>query len=109
LVSHLRTDSFKVVSDMIPVDLVCNSIIVSAFSCKDRDALTILNYGTSHKKPLLWMEYYDLCREYFQMYPMKGQVFTPSISFESSPFVLNTKVFFLKELPAYMMQALSKV
>ena len=63
LVSHLRTDNYKSVTDLVPVDYVANSILVSAYSCANKDALTVLNFGTSHKKPILWIEYYELCRQ----------------------------------------------
>jgi hypothetical protein len=36
-------------------------------------------------------------------------VFHPSISFEKFAPVLNVKVFFMKELPGYLLQALSKI
>lgn len=107
--SHLRVDSFNIVSDCVPVDYCANSMIVAAYSQANKDGLTVLNYGTSHKKPLLWMEYYIYCREALQQYPMKGQVFTPAISFEKYTSILNIKVFFMKELPGYLMQALAKV
>jgi len=72
LVSHLRVDNFNVVSDMVPVDYVANSILVSGYCQANKDSLAVLNFGTSHKKPMLWMEYYDYCRAALQQYPMKA-------------------------------------
>jgi hypothetical protein len=65
-VSHLFTNNMNTISDMIPVDMVVNSIIVAAYSKADKNQLTVMNYGTSHKNPMLWKEYHRLNIENLQ-------------------------------------------
>jgi hypothetical protein len=71
-----------VVSDIIPVDYVANSMLVAAFSQAGKDTLTVMNYGTGHLNPILWTEYYEIVQASLNQYPFKDQVFNPGISFE---------------------------
>lgn len=56
---------------MVPVDYVANSMIVSAFAQANKNELCVLNFGTSHKKPMMWREYYDLNIEAVRAYPLE--------------------------------------
>lgn len=108
LVSHLRTDNFKVVADLVPVDYVVNAMMVAAYEQANKNELIVMNYGSSHKKPMLWFEYYDSAVKYFKQYPMNNTIFAPSINFEKYKTVLDIKVLFQKEIPAYVLYYYSR-
>lgn len=52
------------IADIIPVDYVCNAILVATALKANKPGLTVVHSNTSHKNPVTWGEYIDVGLKY---------------------------------------------
>lgn len=64
--------SRDVVMDLVPVDIVVNTII-AAGAHGDADSVKVFHAATSGERPLTMQQLYDYVRGYFQDHPMRGK------------------------------------
>jgi fatty acyl-CoA reductase len=69
------------ISDIIPVDYVCNSVIVSTAMSAASSSLTVVHCNSSHVNPITWGDYLNYGFQYIQYQPFSKQVFKPGVQF----------------------------
>jgi fatty acyl-CoA reductase len=88
------------VCDLIPVDFVSNSILVSTALEANIPQLTVINCGTSHQNPVTWYKYLGWALDYLKTQPFSMQAFTPNVRFVSQKPLFDAMFFMKNDLPA---------
>ena len=87
--------SMSNIADIVPVDYVSNSILVSTALCADKPGLTVVHASTSHQNPVRWGEFIEKGFEYIKYQPASIQVFKPDVTFIENKKLLKA-LFFLR-------------
>jgi hypothetical protein len=97
------------VTDIIPVDYVTNSIIVSTAMSADKPGLTVVHSNSSHANPVTWKQYMQHGIDILTKMPLSTQNFKIDIGFTSKKKVLKTLFFFRSQLPAAILDKVAKI
>jgi hypothetical protein len=97
------------VTDIIPVDYVTNSIIVSTAMSADKPGLTVVHSNSSHANPVTWQQYMQHGIDILTKMPLSTQNFKIDIGFTSKKKVLKTLFFFRSQLPAAILDKVAKI
>ncbi|CAH1164707.1 unnamed protein product [Phaedon cochleariae] len=95
-------------ADLVPVDMVINLMIVSAWrigTTKSKD-LPIYNCCTGVTKPIKWKDFIALCFKYTRKHPFSEVSWYPDGTVTSSRLVNTVNRYLLHWLPAYMIDAI---
>jgi fatty acyl-CoA reductase len=58
-------------SDLVPVDMVSNAIIIGTAYQANKNSLTVIHSNTSHANPITWRKYGDYFTEYLKTQPFE--------------------------------------
>ncbi|VEN56723.1 unnamed protein product, partial [Callosobruchus maculatus] len=94
-------------ADLVPVDMVINLMIVSAWrvgTTKPKE-LQIYNCVTGQRKPITWQQFIDLCFKYMRKYPFSDVCWYPNGSVSGSRTLNTFNWIFLHWIPAHIIDS----
>ena len=98
------------IADIVPVDYVSNSIIVStAIQARKPPALTVVHSNTSHMNPITWENYLKFGFDYMQYQPVSVQVFRPSLHFIDDYKTIKTLFYLRSQLPTNILEKVTSL
>ncbi|XP_050502641.1 putative fatty acyl-CoA reductase CG5065 [Diabrotica virgifera virgifera] len=106
LIRTMLCDPNKV-ADFVPVDMVINLMIVSAWrigTTPNKD-ITIYNCVTGMRKPIKWKEFVDCCFKYSRKHPVLDVSFYPQGSLTSYRLVNSVRQLIWHWIPAYIIDS----
>ncbi|GJQ78030.1 hypothetical protein Trydic_g2376 [Trypoxylus dichotomus] len=95
------------IADIVPVDMVINLMLVSAWKIgtnKSRD-IQLYNCVTGQRKPITWSNFIGLSFKYMRKHPFSDIQWYPDGTVTASIFRNTMNKFFLHWLPAYVLDA----
>lgn len=97
--------------DLVPVDLVCNTIITAAWanSFKSSGSLPVYNCTSGQFKPLSWQELKEKILKFARMFPTKYIVMYPQIRYTTSVTVHRVLEALLHFFPAIVLDVLLRI
>ncbi|XP_063697146.1 putative fatty acyl-CoA reductase CG8306 [Culicoides brevitarsis] len=97
--------------DYIPVDVVVNEILVTAWHVfENRDGkLKIFHATSSTTNPFRWESVADNIPYYLHQHPMRSAIWYPNLKFHSSLLMYKISAIFLHFLPAIFLDLLLKI
>ena len=97
------------IADLIPVDIVSNTIIAGTAVHANNPSLRIVHSASSHRQTLTWGKFRDYNFDYLEVQPYEMQIFKPSVTFIRSQKMLNALFFLKTDLPVRVMENLAKI
>lgn len=99
------------VADLVPVDIVINLMIVAAWRTATHRTNTIIVYNcsTGQQNPITWKHFVELAFKYSRQHPTNGAIWYPGGRCRSSRFVNQFCAAFQHVLPAYALDALTRL
>ncbi|CAG9857442.1 unnamed protein product [Phyllotreta striolata] len=99
------------IADLVPVDMVINLMIVSAWRIAHSPSKEILVYNccTGMRKPIKWKDFVHLCFKYSRKHPVMDVSFYPAGSVTSHRYVNNVRKYLLHWLPAYVVDTVVRI
>ncbi|CDW80559.1 male sterility protein [Stylonychia lemnae] len=97
------------ISDIVPVDIVSNAIIVSTALGSKRQELKVVHCGTSHLNPITWGQYMEFGFQHIAYEPLKQQVFKPSVKFVPDSRQFQTYFYLKNELPSKIYKKIAQI
>ncbi|CAH2001238.1 unnamed protein product [Acanthoscelides obtectus] len=94
-------------ADLVPVDMVINLMIVSAWrvgTTKPKE-LQIYNCVTGQRKPITWQQFIDLCFKYMRKHPFSDVFWYPNGSVSSNRTLNTFNWIFLHWIPAHIIDS----
>lgn len=94
-------------ADFVPVDMVINLMITSAWKIgtyKTKE-LPIYNCSTGQQKPITWYTFIDLCFKYMRKHPFSDVTWYPDGTVTASALLNNVNKVLLHWVPAYILDA----
>lgn len=96
--------------DMIPVDIVTNSILVAtAYAISQPPKMEVYNSGTSVSNPITMLGYKDEMIRSFQFHKFNRQAFPVHVQFVKSKTEYNIKKAIYQEIPTKILQGISNL
>lgn len=94
----------KCTMDLIPVDIVCNTLITAAWanSFNRTDPIKVYNCTSGQMNPVKWHEYGDMTTKYARLNPSKYVMLYPKFTYRTNRFVHKIVEIFLHFLPALL-------
>ncbi|KAL1489440.1 hypothetical protein ABEB36_014334 [Hypothenemus hampei] len=94
-------------ADLVPVDMVINLMIVSAWriSCVKSKEIPIYNCVTGQRKPIKWNDFIDICFKNLRRHPLSQVSWYPDGSVTSSRAMNSIKKCLLHWMPAYIIDS----
>jgi nucleoside-diphosphate-sugar epimerase len=106
-VSSLCLGHHTVIGDVIPVDFVINSIILSIYKYNLSKTLTVVQCGSSALNPIQWGAAVYNMLWYWNTNPPKQQFFKPRFRFATTKLEFDTLFFLKYSLPVSIMSLVS--
>ncbi|XP_046382377.1 putative fatty acyl-CoA reductase CG5065 [Ischnura elegans] len=96
------------VADLVPVDVVINLLICTAWrTAVDRTAgIKVYNCTSGSQNPITWKEFVDGCFTYLHKHPMGGMMWYPAGRCRSSPLADSVCRVAFHTAPAYLIDAI---
>lgn len=101
----------KLIYDYIPVDMVVNQVIATAYHVAQKKSgeLSIFHCTTSTSNPFRWEVLGDKVNELLQIYPLKSAVWYPHLRLVSSLLMFKISAIFLHFIPAYILDFITRI
>jgi hypothetical protein len=97
------------VTDIIPVDYVSNTILVTTALNAFKPGLTVVHANSSHKNPVTWGEYLQAGWENLKVQPIPYQVYQPDVQFINNKRTLK-RLFYLRSiLPTNILSKVAQI
>ncbi|XP_058816569.1 putative fatty acyl-CoA reductase CG5065 isoform X2 [Topomyia yanbarensis] len=102
-ISSIMCDQ-KCVMDVIPVDIVCNTLIAAAWENASivSDSIRVYNCTSGSVNPIKWHEYGDITEKWSVKNPTKYVMLYPGFRFRTNRILHKIVELFLHFLPAYL-------
>lgn len=103
--------SEKLIVDYIPVDVVVNQCLVTAYHVAEKKSgeLSIFHCTSSTYNPFTWTIVNHDINKNLHKYPLKSAVWYPHLKFLSSLWLFKLSAIFLHFIPAYILDFVTKV
>nr|XP_012220656.1 PREDICTED: putative fatty acyl-CoA reductase CG8306 [Linepithema humile] len=101
----------SLIYDYIPVDIVVNSLIVSAYNV-DRDSdkgLKVYHCTSSTCNAFSWEKVEHEVNTYLHKYPLRSAVWYPYLKFLPSLFLFKLSAIFVHFIPAYILDTITRL
>lgn len=98
----------KLVTDYIPIDIVANQVIATAYQARTGD-LSIFHATSSTHNPFKWEMLQDKVNPYLHQYPLKSAVWYPHLKFLSSLWLFKLSAIFVHFIPAYILDFVTRI
>ena len=70
--------------DLVPVDMVSNSIIIGTVYAANKNKLTLMHSNTSHANQISWYKYLNTLNEFYHVQPLEQTFRKPYFSVTKS-------------------------
>uniref|UniRef100_A0A1B0CS61 Fatty acyl-CoA reductase n=2 Tax=Lutzomyia longipalpis TaxID=7200 RepID=A0A1B0CS61_LUTLO len=99
------------IADLIPVDIVINLMIATAWRTATikPSSPTIYNCCTGLQKPILWGQFVSKSIDYMRKHPMEGVFWYPTGTFRLNAPLNATLAFLLHIIPAHFLDLFSRI
>ncbi|CAH1107531.1 unnamed protein product [Psylliodes chrysocephalus] len=99
------------IADIVPVDMVINLMIVSAWriGSSPTKEISIYNCCSGMRKPIKWKDFVYYCFKYSRKHPVMDVSFYPSGSVTSRRYVHAIRTFLWHWLPAYIIDTVVQI
>lgn len=101
----------KLVYDYIPVDMVVNQVIATAYHVAQKKSgeLSIFHCTTSSCNPFKWDILGEKTNELLTMFPLKSAVWYPYLKFSPSLFLFKLSAILIHFIPAYILDFVTRI
>lgn len=102
--------SLDLINDYIPVDVVVNQILITAYhvnKIKNND-LTIFHCTSSTTNPFKWSLVNDRVNMYLHRYPLNSAVWYPHLKFVPTVWLFQFASIFVHFLPGYFLDFITR-
>lgn len=101
----------KLIYDYIPVDMVVNQVLVTAYHIAQKRSgeLSIYHCTSSTYNPFQWEQVAEKTNELLHMYPLKSAVWYPYLKFLPSLMLFKISAIFVHFLPAYLLDFVTRL
>ncbi|KAL1138004.1 hypothetical protein AAG570_009699 [Ranatra chinensis] len=95
-------------AEMVPVDIVANSVIVAAtqISTSPRGVVSVFNVTSADKNPYSWSEVVEKGKQVVHEYPFEAGLWYPNGSITMNPYSHALTVLMVQTIPAYLIDLL---
>lgn len=97
------------IGDQIPVDFVCNTILVAAALQAHTKTLKIVNIGTSAQNPVTWRTCRDATVAYFSIRPPEKAIAKCSFHMYQNPKIYEAVRFAQRTVPAFCLVQVARL
>jgi glycerone phosphate O-acyltransferase/fatty acyl-CoA reductase len=97
------------IGDQIPVDTVCNSVILSAAFLCTRGKIQVVHIGTSARNPVVWNTCNEIISGYWNRYPSEKAMSRCEFSLTENITKYKTIRFLRRQLPGMLLSSIAKV
>ncbi|XP_070493146.1 putative fatty acyl-CoA reductase CG8306 [Chironomus tepperi] len=101
----------KLIYDYIPVDMVVNQVIATAYHVAQKKSgeLSIFHCTTSSCNPFKWDILGEKTNELLTMFPLKSAVWYPYLKFSPSLFLFKLSAILIHFIPAYILDFVTRI